>query len=128
MQALTIAEAARQIAARQLSPVELTQHCLDRIAAEDPPRWSVDDDEFEDAVWGAIELHRTDLAWPVLDLWRRVRPGSSGAWGAAGWALEVDGRLVEAAAHLRRALELDGGNDEARDALRRVTDASDPRA
>ena len=31
----TIAEAARQIAARTLSPVELTQHCLDRIEAED---------------------------------------------------------------------------------------------
>ncbi len=35
MQTPTIAEAARQIASRQLSPVELTQHCLDRIAAED---------------------------------------------------------------------------------------------
>ena len=32
----TIAEAARQIAARTLSPVELTQHCLDRAAALDP--------------------------------------------------------------------------------------------
>jgi aspartyl-tRNA(Asn)/glutamyl-tRNA(Gln) amidotransferase subunit A len=35
MQTPTIAEAARQIAARQLSPVELTQHLLGRIAAED---------------------------------------------------------------------------------------------
>ena len=35
MQFLTIAEAARQIAARKLSPVELTRHCLDRIAADD---------------------------------------------------------------------------------------------
>ncbi len=32
---LTIAEAARQIAARTLSPVELTRDCLDRIAALD---------------------------------------------------------------------------------------------
>ena len=32
----TIAEAARQIAARTLSPVELTQHCLNRAAALDP--------------------------------------------------------------------------------------------
>ncbi|GAC1340682.1 MAG: Asp-tRNA(Asn)/Glu-tRNA(Gln) amidotransferase GatCAB subunit A [Acetobacteraceae bacterium] len=32
----TIAEAARQIAARTLSPVELTRHCLDRIAEADP--------------------------------------------------------------------------------------------
>ncbi|MFL5255559.1 MAG: amidase [Rhodopila sp.] len=32
---LTIAEAARQIAARQLSPVELTQACLDRVKAAD---------------------------------------------------------------------------------------------
>ena len=35
MQPLTIAEASRQIAARKLSPVELTQHLLDRIAAEE---------------------------------------------------------------------------------------------
>jgi aspartyl-tRNA(Asn)/glutamyl-tRNA(Gln) amidotransferase subunit A len=35
MQFLTIAEAARQIAARKLSPAELTRHCLDRIAADD---------------------------------------------------------------------------------------------
>ncbi len=35
MQTPTIAEAAKQIAARELSPVELTQHLLDRIAAED---------------------------------------------------------------------------------------------
>ena len=32
---LTIAEAARQIAAKRLSPVELTQACLDRVAAFD---------------------------------------------------------------------------------------------
>jgi aspartyl-tRNA(Asn)/glutamyl-tRNA(Gln) amidotransferase subunit A len=35
MQTPTIADAARQIAARTLSPVELTQHCLDRAAALD---------------------------------------------------------------------------------------------
>ncbi len=33
---LTIAEASRQIAARRLSPVELTEECLSRIAALDP--------------------------------------------------------------------------------------------
>ena len=32
---LTIAEASRLIAARKLSPVELTEACLDRIAALD---------------------------------------------------------------------------------------------
>src|SRR5439155_977569 len=36
MQTPTIAEAARLIASRKLSPVELTQHCLSRIEAEDP--------------------------------------------------------------------------------------------
>jgi aspartyl-tRNA(Asn)/glutamyl-tRNA(Gln) amidotransferase subunit A len=35
MQTPTIAEASRQIAARKLSPVELTQHLLDRIGVED---------------------------------------------------------------------------------------------
>src|SRR5580658_2237189 len=33
---LTIAEASRQIASKKLSPVELTQACLDRIKALDP--------------------------------------------------------------------------------------------
>jgi aspartyl-tRNA(Asn)/glutamyl-tRNA(Gln) amidotransferase subunit A len=33
---LTIAEASRLIADKQLSPVELTQACLDRIKALDP--------------------------------------------------------------------------------------------
>lgn len=36
MQTPTIAEASRLIAARKLSPVELTKHCLDRIESEDP--------------------------------------------------------------------------------------------
>ncbi len=35
MRAFTIAEASRQIADKRLSPVELTRHCLDRIAAVD---------------------------------------------------------------------------------------------
>src|SRR5216683_2808432 len=36
METPTIAEAARLMAARQLSPVELTRHCLDRIETVDP--------------------------------------------------------------------------------------------
>src|SRR5947209_3231502 len=36
MQTPTIAQAGADIASRKLSPVELTRHCLDRIAAEDP--------------------------------------------------------------------------------------------
>jgi aspartyl-tRNA(Asn)/glutamyl-tRNA(Gln) amidotransferase subunit A len=36
METPTIAEAAKLLAARSLSPVELTRHCLDRIAAIDP--------------------------------------------------------------------------------------------
>ncbi|MGC5076072.1 serine hydrolase [Agrococcus sp. DT81.2] len=106
--------------------VEAAADLFHRIVAEVPSTSSVEDDEFEDAVWGAIELHRTDLARPVLELWQRVRPESSAAWRMSGWAAEVDGRPDEAATHLRRALALDPGNDDARAALQRVTSAAPP--
>ncbi len=84
-----------------------------RLVALDPPRHDLDDEGFVDVVWGAIELHRTDLAWPVLRLWTRLRPDSSAAWQMTGWAHQVDGHLGRAATALRRALGLDPGNDEA---------------
>lgn len=84
-----------------------------RLAAVEPPEHDLDDDGFGDAVWGAIELHRTDLVWPVLRLWLELRPESSEAWTMTGWAHQVDGDLDEARAHLRRALELDPENEEA---------------
>jgi hypothetical protein len=87
---------------------------LSRIGTMDPPAFDLDEDElFGDGVWGAIELHRTDLAWPQLRLWTDVRPGSSAAWGMTGWAHQVDGDADEAVRALTRALELDPGNDDA---------------
>ena len=46
-----------------------------RLAALEPAEFDLDDDGFEDAVWGAIELHRTDLVWPLL---RAVDRAASG--------------------------------------------------
>jgi hypothetical protein len=87
---------------------------LRRIGALDPPAFDLDEDElFGDGVWGAIELHRTDLAWPQLRLWTDVRPDSSAAWSMTGWAHQVDGDLEDAASALTRALALDPGNDDA---------------
>jgi CubicO group peptidase (beta-lactamase class C family) len=87
---------------------------LTRIGTLDPPAFDLDEDElFGDGVWGAIELHRTDLAWPQLRLWTGVRPDSSAAWGMTGWAHQVDGDTDEAVRALTRALELDPGNDDA---------------
>lgn len=84
-----------------------------RLAAGDPVAFDLDDEGFVDAVWGAIELHRTHLVWPLLDLWTRLRPDSSAAWTMTGWAHLVDGKLDLASSRLGRALELDPDNTEA---------------
>jgi hypothetical protein len=84
-----------------------------RLAAAEPPEHDLDDDGFVDAVWGAIELHRTGLVWPLLRLWTALRPDSSAAWTMIGWAHQVDGDLDLARTLLRRALDLDPENDEA---------------
>ena len=67
-------------------------------------------------MWGAIELHRTSIVWPLLRLWTALRPNSSAAWTMTGWAHQVDGQLDQARNLLHRALDLDPENDEAADA------------
>jgi CubicO group peptidase (beta-lactamase class C family) len=84
-----------------------------RLSAVDPPEVDLDDDELEKAVWGAIELHRTSMVWPLLRLWTTVRPDSSVAWTMAGWAHQVDGDPEGARPLLQRALELDPENEDA---------------
>jgi hypothetical protein len=84
-----------------------------RLAAEEPPRFDLDDEVFIDAVWGAIELHHTELVWPLLRVWTDLRPDSSDAWTMTGWAHQVDGRPDQARQDLRRALDLDPDNEEA---------------
>lgn len=84
-----------------------------RLVAIEPAELDLDDEGFIDAVWGAIELHRTSLVWPLLRVWTEVRPDSSPAWTMTGWAHQVDGHVDEARSLLRRALDLDPANDEA---------------
>jgi CubicO group peptidase (beta-lactamase class C family) len=84
-----------------------------RMAAAEPPAYDLGDDEFDKAVWGAIELHRTRLVWPLLRLWTELRPDSSSAWTMTGWAHQVDGDSDLARTLLRRALDLDPDNEDA---------------
>jgi CubicO group peptidase (beta-lactamase class C family) len=84
-----------------------------RLAASEPPEFSLDDQGFVDAVWGAIELHRTSMVWPLLRVWTAVRPDSSAAWTMTGWAHQVDGQTDIARDLLQRALDLDPENDDA---------------
>jgi hypothetical protein len=77
-----------------------------------------------DGVWGAIELHRTDLVWPLLRLWTTVRSESSQAWTMTGWAHKVDGRPEPARKYLRRALDLDADNHDAAVVLRSIPSAT----
>jgi CubicO group peptidase (beta-lactamase class C family) len=86
---------------------------LRRIAETEPPEFGLDDEESAKAVWGAIELHRTDLVWPLLRAWTEIRPDSSEAWTMTGWAHHVDGQLELARTSLRRAVDLDPENDDA---------------
>jgi hypothetical protein len=84
-----------------------------QLAAAEPAEYDVGDEGFENAVWGAIELHRTGLVWPLLRVWTEVRPGSSTAWMMTGWAHQVDGRPDLARSLLQRALDLDPENEDA---------------
>jgi hypothetical protein len=84
-----------------------------RLAAVEPAEFDLDDEGFADAVWGAIELHRTEMVWPLLRLWTELRPDSSPAWTMTGWAHQVDGRPDLARSLLGRAIDLDPDNDEA---------------
>jgi CubicO group peptidase (beta-lactamase class C family) len=83
------------------------------LASAEPAAYDVDDEVFEDAVWGAIELHRTSMVWPLLRLWTQLRPQSSTAWTMTGWAHQVDGQPDQALSLLRRALDLDPENHDA---------------
>ena len=64
-------------------------------------------------MWGAIELHRTSMVWPLLRVWTALRPDSSAAWTMTGWAHQVDGHPDLARSLLRRALDLDPDNEDA---------------
>ena len=92
-----------------------------RLADADPLTVDLDADRFSDAGWGAVEMHRTDLVWPLIELWHQVQPESSAAWFTTGWAHEVDGRRDAALEHLRRAVDLDPDNDEALNFLRHLS-------
>ena len=84
-----------------------------QLAAAEPAAYDLDDEGFIDAVWGAIELHRTSMVWPLLRVWTALRPESSDAWTMTGWARSVDGDLEQARTLLQRALDLDPENDDA---------------
>ncbi|MBK8075437.1 MAG: beta-lactamase family protein [Kineosporiaceae bacterium] len=92
------------------------------LAALDPVEFDTDDEEFVKAVWGAIELHRTDLVWPLLRVWTGARPGSAPAWTMTGWAHQVDGQVAQARSALQRALDVDPTHEEAARLLRDLAD------
>jgi CubicO group peptidase (beta-lactamase class C family) len=89
-----------------------------RLVALDPPAWNLDDDDFTDVVWGAIELHQPDLVRPFLRLWTDLRPDSPDGWAMSGWADLVDGNTDAARTALDRALTLAPDHAEAQLFLR----------
>jgi hypothetical protein len=93
---------------------------FNRRAAVEPAEFDLDDEGFVDATWGAIELHRPGMVWPLLRLWTGLRPDSSAAWTMTGCAHQLDGQLDLARSTLRRAIELDPENDDAEEILSRL--------
>jgi len=91
-----------------------------RLAAE-PDVYDARPWRFADAVWGAIEVHRPDAVWPLLELWVAVQPDESLAHEMLGWAYLVDGDERRAADSLRRAVALDDENKHAAQLLRRLS-------
>ncbi len=84
-----------------------------RLATREPAEFDLGDEGFTGAVWGAIELHRTDLVWPLLRLWTVLRPDSTDAWAMTGWAHQIAGQVDLARRFLTRALDLDPENGDA---------------
>ncbi|KQY46712.1 serine hydrolase domain-containing protein [Cellulomonas sp. Root137] len=107
-------------AALQAAGAEAAVETFRRLERAVPAQVDVDDGHLEDAVWGAIELHRPELVRPLLDVWTTVRPDSSQAWAMTGWADLVEGDTRSAGELLRRAVDLDPENDEAAALLRGV--------
>jgi hypothetical protein len=103
--------------------LDAAETAFHRLAASEPAEFDLDDEGFIDAVWGAIELHRTSMVWPLLRLWTALRPDSSAAWTMTGWAHQVDGHTNLARTALRRALALDPENHEAALILRNMSSA-----
>jgi tetratricopeptide (TPR) repeat protein len=93
-----------------------------RLEAAGDHGYDLSEDGFSEAVWGVIEMHRTDLAWPLLEAWQQMQPDSAQRELNTGWAHEIDGRRDEALAHLRRAVELDPEDDDAAAMLRHLTE------
>lgn len=102
---------------------DAAEAAFQRLSAVEPAEFDLDDEGFTDAVWGAIELHRTSLVWPLLRVWTGVRPDSSAAWTMTGWAHQVDGHPDLARSLLTRALDLDPENDEAAQIMRSLPSA-----
>ncbi|TCC06044.1 serine hydrolase domain-containing protein [Kribbella soli] len=94
-----------------------------RLAAVEPAEFDLDDGGFVDATWGAVELHRPGLVWPLLRMWTDLRPDSSDAWTMTGCAHQLDGQLDLARSALRRAIDLDPENDDAAQILSKVPSA-----
>lgn len=116
-----VVQVARDLAASGPEAAAATFHRLS--APADDADVALGDDEFEKAVWGAIELHRTDLVRPLLRLWTTLRPDSSTAWTMAGWADQLDGDPDSARRLLQRALALDPQNADAALVLRNLPPA-----
>lgn len=92
------------------------------VRATDPGGYRLDEGELNGLGFGyrLLREDRTAEAIAVLDLNADVFPESANAYDSLGEAYEAAGKPVKAMANYRRSLELDPGNANARDRLRRL--------
>jgi imidazolonepropionase-like amidohydrolase len=98
-------------------------------AAADAPAWAALDEEVVNARgYRALrtDLRRDDaIAW--FELNTQLWPKSGNAWDSLGEALMVVGRNDASVKSFRRSLELDPGNDHARDCIANMTGEAEVR-
>jgi CubicO group peptidase (beta-lactamase class C family) len=77
-----------------------------RLQATAPNEYDFAEARFNDAAWGAIEIHRPQAVMPLLEVWAALFPKSSQAFEALGRAYLVSGEPAAAARSLHTALKL----------------------
>jgi CubicO group peptidase (beta-lactamase class C family) len=91
-----------------------------RLQAVAPDDYDFDEARFNDATWGAIEIHRPEAVMSLLEVWAALSPESPEAFEALGRAYLVIGDLAAAKRSLHTALTLNPDSETIPHLLQRI--------